>query len=123
VTAVPVGLAALWGQVPAIACKGLCTAACANVPCSLTEREVIWQATGVALPDPFAAGQLTGDCPLLTAGGRCSAHEIRPLICRLYGVAKSLPCPHGCTPALGHLPDDTARGLLEQAEHLHEESR
>jgi hypothetical protein len=34
-------------------------------------------------------------CELLV-DGRCSIYQDRPLICRLYGVAEGLPCPHGC---------------------------
>lgn len=118
----PGPLADLWRQVPDVPCKGLCQDACANIACSLTERELIWLRTGTVLPDPFEHG-LTGPCPLLTPDGRCSDHDARPLICRLYGAAQSLPCPHGCTPTFGHLPDTIARDLLTRAEHLTPETR
>lgn len=117
---VPAALAALWGQVPPVACKGLCHEGCANIAASTAEREVIRQATGVRIPDPFADGRptLTGTCPLLTPGNRCAAHDVRPLICRFWGAAQSLPCVHGCTPTFGVLPDAVARDLLAQASAL-----
>jgi Fe-S-cluster containining protein len=30
---------------------------------------------------------------------RCTIYDVRPLICRLYGAASGLECPHGCRPA------------------------
>lgn len=37
-------------------------------------------------------------CPYLTEDKKCSIYHARPLICRLYGVAQRLQCPHGCVP-------------------------
>lgn len=111
-------LADLWAQVPDTHCRGLCQQACANIACSLTERETIWQATGVRLPDPFDEGHLTGTCPLLGDDGRCQAYDVRPLICRLYAAAEGLPCPHGCRPTFGTVPDSIARELLTRASDL-----
>ncbi len=105
----------LWAQVPDAHCRGLCQDSCANIAASLTERERIWQATGVALPDPFEGGRhQTGTCPLLV-DGRCSVREIRPLICRMYGSVQGMPCPHGCAPTFGLMPDTAARELLAQS--------
>lgn len=38
-----------------------------------------------------------GTCPYLT-DGRCSIYDARPMICRMWGVARTMPCPHGCEP-------------------------
>ena len=104
----------LWAQVPDAHCRGLCQDACGPVGASLTERERIWQRHGVALPDPFD-GPIVHRCPLLGLDGRCTTYEDRPLSCRLYGAAEGLPCPHGCGPTFGRIPDAAARGLLHQA--------
>lgn len=40
--------------------------------------------------------------------GRCSVHAIRSIICRLWGPAASMPCPHGCAPDSGLVDDQTA---------------
>lgn len=37
------------------------------------------------------------DCPLLE-NERCSVYEVRPMICRLWGLVESMPCPWGCKP-------------------------
>lgn len=42
------------------------------------------------------AGQVT--CPFRdNAKQRCLIYEIRPIICRLFGVAKGMNCPNGNT--------------------------
>ena len=35
-------------------------------------------------------------CGYLTKDHRCSIYAARPLICRVFGTAKNLSCPHGC---------------------------
>jgi hypothetical protein len=46
-------------------------------------------------------GQLT--CPLLV-DNRCSMYDNRPLICRLWGIIREMPCPFGCAP--DRIPSD-----------------
>jgi hypothetical protein len=91
-------LEALYRRIPAIDCRGLCQECCGPIEMTPTERARIAR-RGVDIPLPMAAAvaaQLT--CPALTAEGRCSVYNIRPLICRLWGVAESMPCPYGCEP-------------------------
>ncbi|MCH8619418.1 YkgJ family cysteine cluster protein [Undibacterium sp. TS12] len=38
-------------------------------------------------------------CPHLSDKG-CQVYDDRPLICRLFGTSKSLPCPHGRRPEM-----------------------
>jgi hypothetical protein len=41
-------------------------------------------------PDRYA-------CPALDRNtGKCKGHEVRPMICRLWGVADPMLCPYGC---------------------------
>jgi len=55
--------------------------------------------------------------PHLRPTGSCTVHPHRPMICRLRGLAASMPCPHGCTPTSGHPTDtDTLRRLLTSLE-------
>jgi Fe-S-cluster containining protein len=73
---------------------------------------------GVAIPsmvDAVAAVERGEDyyCPAL-ADGRCTVYEDRPTICRLWGAAQSMPCPHGCTPA-DALTQEESHELLRQA--------
>lgn len=37
------------------------------------------------------------NCTMLKHG-RCSVYSARPVICRLWGVVPSMPCPWGCKP-------------------------
>lgn len=37
-------------------------------------------------------------CALLRRDGACSVYVDRPLICRLWGVVETMPCPFGCRP-------------------------
>ena len=37
-------------------------------------------------------------CPHLGEGGRCTAYDVRPIICRVFGAVRALACPWGCKP-------------------------
>lgn len=106
----------LYAQLPALSCRGLCEDSCAeHIDASAAERRRLLDA-GVDLDAPTPDGA----CPALThtfGAGRCSVYTIRPMICRLWGVADSMPCPHGCVPAGGLLDDATAmRWMLTSLE-------
>lgn len=51
----------------------------------------------------------------LTAFGTCRIYRLRPVICRLWGVADALRCLHGCRPADGWISDAQALEYLLQA--------
>ena len=100
----------LYAALPALECRGLCGHSCSgHVDASAAERARI-TAAGVDLDAPT----VDGACPALSRAvvpsGRCAVHPVRPMICRLWGTAAAMPCPHGCTPAGGHLSD---RQVLE----------
>lgn len=108
----------LYAALPDLACKGLCGHSCAqHVDASTVERDRLVRVHGLNLD----ARTSDGACPALTrtlgATGSCTVHPHRPMICRLWGIAASMPCPHGCTPTGGHLTDtDTLRRLLASLE-------
>lgn len=114
---VDAALDALYGRVPELDCRGLCYSSCGPIECSERERGRLAEA-GVALPTlaeylaQDRAGQ-TITCPAL-ALGRCTAYEVRPMLCRIWGAADGLPCPHGCRPLDGGrlLTDAEAYELL-----------
>ena len=61
------------------------------------------------------------NCPLLdTETKRCSVYEVRPAICRLFGVVKGeLLCPHGYAPESSELlSDEQSREILRKVEEL-----
>ncbi|GJF04989.1 hypothetical protein PSD17_39420 [Pseudonocardia sp. D17] len=116
----------LYGQLPAIECKGLCHDTCTSIDASELERRRI-AAAGVNLPDEPAAdrvARLRPDahglvdvararpedrrCPALGPLNNCTVYEVRPFVCRAFGLVHQrenpLPhtgpmmCDHGCIP-------------------------
>jgi len=105
-------LADLYAQIPDVGCRGKCTEFCTSFALPRLEKRLIRRATGVDLgPTHNKPGT---PCPLLTADGQCSAYDVRPLICRIWGASRLYPCPHGCRPAGPPLSlRDTYRLLAE----------
>jgi len=61
--------------------------------------------------EPIGSEDLT--CPLLS-DGRCTVYEIRPTICRLWGMVDAMPCVFGCQPTR-LLSRDQGYEFLERA--------
>lgn len=98
----------IYAGLPALECKGLCARSCG--PIYVGQRELA--AMTAARPDlPVnreapapARGVWTSfkvdrklRCPALKFG-RCTVYEVRPLICRLWGMAPEMRCMYGCEP-------------------------
>jgi Fe-S-cluster containining protein len=106
----------VYSQIPLIKCVGKCQASCGPIDAFSFERRIFERATSRSFPDALKvlrSGDLT--CPLLDLVGRCSVYANRPLICRLWGVVKTMQCPHGCTPEYW-LSDKRAHELLNLTE-------
>lgn len=98
-------LEALYAGLPALECKGLCGHSCdSHIDASNVERARIASA-GIDLNAPTPDGACPALSRTLVATGRCTVHPIRPMICRLWGTATAMPCPHGCTPHGAPLSD------------------
>lgn len=121
-------LAAIYAEVPDVGCKGLCWNHCTAISLFAAERVELEQATGrpvigerfdrtLDAPEITVIGT-NGPCPHLSASRRCSVYEHRPIICRVYGTAEGLTCPHGCKPAAGLLPDETVFDLFNRVDAL-----
>lgn len=113
----------LYSQIPDARCKGLCQASCGPIGMAPYEaRRVLSGAQHRRIPVELtemgdSIGLLTdGDmtCPVLGEHGECRLYRERPLICRLWGVVESMPCPHGCRPDRT-LSDEEAFDLLNAA--------
>jgi uncharacterized protein len=106
----------LYSRIPQFKCLPECGACCGPVPASrqelaqapeLVSRETLGEiaqilAEGPASPlEMKAAPQLSidsfscGSCPYLGPSKECTIYERRPLLCRIFGTAPSLPCPKG----------------------------
>lgn len=86
-------LRAVYRQLPTLECKGLCLEFCGPVPTSPAERSRVHKAAGrKVITDADAV------CPYLSDKGRCTVYAIRPLMCRIWGMAEGMECSHGCKP-------------------------
>lgn len=101
----------LYASLPPLECKGLCHDSCTAIDASELERERI-QARGVELP-PYRSHKVTlkliaegrtPRCPALGPLNTCTVYDVRPFICRAFGMVldrrtgEGLMCEHGCIP-------------------------
>jgi hypothetical protein len=101
-------LDALYAELPALSCRGLCQESCGPIFMSRVEWQRICKSVG---EERKADDSLT--CPLLTAGGTCEVYQVRPMICRLWGLVETMPCPWGCKPER-YLTQDEGHEFLER---------
>lgn len=106
--------AALYAGLPDIDCRRQCARHCGPIVVPEAEWRRMQRATGGA---PEAESVVCGH--LDAAAGLCRAHPLRPLICRLWGVLESMPCPYGCEPERW-VTQAEADALLERALALSE---
>lgn len=119
----------IWSEIPGIECKGFCWESCAHVVASKAETEVVKQFcldNGLDY-HKFYDGSKAGErraseidpepCPYLK-DKRCSIHEVRPSICRMWGVHSHLPCAWGCKKPKGNLSDAQAHSIVVRLEGL-----
>jgi hypothetical protein len=86
----------LYAQLPSIACQGRCAEACGRITLTDLEARRLHRATHAAPRTILREG--THRCVYLTDRDRCRAYAVRPFLCRVWGLLKSLSCPHGCVP-------------------------
>jgi len=83
----------LYRRVPALACQGHCAESCGPIIVAAAEQQAMEQVS----KQRFTLDPHTWTCGYLH-DGRCTVYAVRPLICRLWGVAAEMPCPWGCRP-------------------------
>ncbi len=97
----------IYSKIPKIACKRKCQAACGVIPVQRPELKKIRKKAQVDI-EKFVLDGPDGitmifdadhsKCPLLNDKGDCTVYDIRPFICRLFGVVEGMRCPEGCIP-------------------------
>lgn len=97
-----------YAKLPPMQCKGLCGHSCGPIGMSGVE-EGRFRERGVPVP-----GMMDPSCPSLDFAGRCSNYDIRPMVCRLWGVVDEMPCPHGCVPEGGRIKSEEGFALLAE---------
>ena len=105
----------LYASLPHIDCQRRCQNACGPILMSKAESDRIADRIGRTPKDTEDTKDLS--CPMLSLMGNCTIYDIRPAICRLYGLTKLLQCQFGCTPERW-LDDTEARHLLRQIHKL-----
>lgn len=121
-------LETIYARLPRLRCRGLCQASCGPVPMGAAEWARIAAAQagdGRDVPRttevaggtmPVVGADLT--CPLLDREtGRCTVYALRPLLCRLWGLAAGMPCGYGCVPERA-VTDQEAHRLLGEVMRL-----
>ena len=83
----------VYGLLPEVTCKGLCTNSCSLVP--IYQGEAIAMKEAGITPPSYSPDLV---CDKLKEG-RCSIYEHRPFVCRVFGVSRRLVCPFGCKPS------------------------
>lgn len=117
---------ALLDKLPTFKCKEGCFDCCGPVELSRLEYQRCVQASGRTAEDirrqmQDNIKQGTYLCPLLDVEtGKCTVYEVRPTICRLFGVVRQeLVCPHGYAPEDSvMLSNQQAREILRKVEEL-----
>lgn len=105
----------LYKKIPHIKCQGKCHHTCGLIDMAPIELARINERIGDNLLDKFKNNVKSGclSCPMLK-NEKCSIYDIRPMICRLYGVADGLQCMWGCKPTK-LLKRRKARELIQEA--------
>ena len=105
---------AILDGLPKLECRGMCQESCGPVFMSRVEWRRIIDRLGYA-----PKGDATMACPMLgRKDGRCRVYDIRPGICRLWGLVASMPCPFGCVPEGGLLSDADGHEVLRRIEEI-----
>lgn len=83
----------LYATLPTIECKGLCQKSCGPIELTQDENRRIKEKSGsdISVDEEFT-------CTMLKEG-RCTVYDVRPAICRMFGVSEGLECPYGCKPS------------------------
>jgi uncharacterized protein len=101
-------LESMYASLPTVVCKGLCAESCGPIACSQAEADRMEAAAG--RPLEFTRGMTCGY--LDQVHRRCTVYAVRPMICRLWGVAKDMACPWGCQPTPAPVEPAAVRRLI-----------
>jgi Fe-S-cluster containining protein len=91
-------LDALYAELPTIDCQGHCWDSCGPIFTSTAEHDRIAKA-GVEIRQGSFLRDGPSLCPALGMFHQCTVYDIRPMICRLWGLSRRLRCNYGCQPS------------------------
>lgn len=118
----------LYAQIPRVQCKGLCADSCTIAPASELERRRMVEHGYNLITSRPADGSIPR-CPALGPLNNCLGYEVRPYVCRAFGVVadlrapvsewhrQPLMCDHGCVPEDGrYIPLGESYAVSESIE-------
>jgi hypothetical protein len=111
-------LEAVYAKLPKLDCKGLCQACCGPIGMTPVEHERMAERNQPMKVEHQRDGVLFSTawtCPQLAGNGRCTVYAVRPMVCRLWGLVRSMACPHGCVPEGGFLDEREGHLLFREA--------
>ncbi len=108
-----VELQKIYDSLPTIECRGECWDSCYSYGMTPIEQRAIEIRTGSTLPLAHA-----GRCQKLTMFGRCGIYDVRPLICRLWGLTRAMACNYGCRPEGGFMSNRECYLLIARVHEL-----
>jgi Fe-S-cluster containining protein len=116
-------LDALYAELPELECRGLCWHSCGPIDMSHTERARIAE-RGITIPgytreaaERYRTSGTVDLCPALGPFRTCGVHDVRPMICRLWGSAEMMRCEFGCRPQR-ELSEAEAYEFLERSRRI-----
>ena len=105
---------AVYATLPRLECKGYCHDSCGPIAMTTLERKRL-RAAGQEIHANTDAGDRPGRllvCSALTDDNRCGQYDLRPAICRIWGMTRALQCTYGCVPEGGYLTERQAYTFL-----------
>lgn len=109
-------LDALYAELPKLDCLGLCSDSCHYIGMTKLESQRIKRSKG------FEISMMHSPCPALNFMGRCGVYDLRPMICRLWGLTEDMPCHYGCKPER-YLTREEGFSFLARAREIAGEDR
>lgn len=110
-------LDALYAELPTVNCEGYCWTSCGPIRMSSGEERRLTDA-GMPIPQGSFINNGPSLCPALTPFHQCGVYDIRPLICRMWGLGPgALRCNYGCEPSR-RLTDREVYEFISRAEEI-----
>ncbi len=112
-------LDAVYAELPKMECKGACWDSCSAIDMTEAERSRITRKYGLTIrPLDAVKSNREVRCPALTRFGQCSVYDLRPIICRIWGLVPTMRCNYGCVPEGGHISDKQAWMLMARIHEI-----
>ena len=107
----------LYSKIPEFNCIPRCTACCGPHPWANVEHRVIakWMSER-GMVEKFSK-TMFGDCQYIE-NHKCSIYEVRPVLCRLFGVVDTPKLMCSFRPSKGHISDEEAREIMRKVFEL-----